>query len=88
MCMYVLLYSTFYRTVCITAQSVGTFEVVDVQHSVHPTSAGSCVGHCLQHLDQAGVGGAGGFYPHQQGPSAIWPCVVHLYGTQYSIKPT
>ena len=84
---HVLLYNMRYCTLCITAQYVGTFEVVDVQHSVHPTSAGPCVGHCLQHLNQAGVGGAGGLYAHQQGPSAIGPCVMYLYGSQCSIKP-
>ena len=55
-----------------------TFEVVDVEDTVHPATAGSGVGCYLQHLHKAGVGGAGGFHPHQQRPLAIRPCVMHL----------
>ena len=55
-----------------------TFEVVDVENTIHPAAAGTGVGDPLQQLHKTGIGGASGLHPHQQGPLAIRPCVVHL----------
>ena len=52
------------RTAKITAAQ-HTFEIIDVQYSVHPAAAGTCVWNSLQHLHQSSIGGPAGLHPYQ-----------------------